>query len=318
MHIVVLDGHTLNPGDNPWTELEPLGSLTVHDRTPPDQIVARAKEAAIVVTNKTPISSATLAELPGLKCIAVLATGYNVVDVAAAALRGIPVCNVPTYGTQSVAQHTFALILELCHQVGRHDRSARDGDWTRSPDWCYWKSPLVELDGKVLGLIGSGRIGRAVGRIGQAFGMEVWTTPGRSSASNPPEGWRVKEREEIFRQADVVSLHCPQTQDNLGFVNGALLAQMKPSAFLINTARGSLITEFDLAQALAAGKLAGAALDVVSAEPIRPDNPLLNAKNCILTPHIAWSSLPARERLMKVTAANIRGFLQGEVVNRVN
>lgn len=318
MRIIVLDGHTLNPGDNPWTELKSLGSLLVHERTSSSQIIERAKEAEIILTNKTPLDASTLEQLPNLKFVSVLATGYNVVDVVAAAQRNIPVSNVPTYGTQSVAQHAFALLLELCHHVGRHHQSVQNGDWANASDWCYWKMPLIELDGKILGIIGAGRIGQAVARMGRAFGMKIWITSNRSKSSPPDGEWSVKTIEEIFRGADVVSLHCPQTKENAGFVNRTLLGTMKPSAFLINTARGGLIVEQDLAEALAKGKLAGAGLDVVSAEPIRPDNPLLSAKNCLLTPHMAWSSLPARRRLMKVTVENVRGFLQGNVLNRVN
>ncbi len=318
MNIVILDGYTLNPGDNPWTALERLGKLTVYDRTPAAQILERAKDAEILLTNKTPLNAETLAQLPKLKFIAVLATGYNVVDVAAAAKRGIPVCNVPIYSTRTVAQHTFALILELCDRVGMHDQSVHDGEWARCPDFCYWKAPVLELDGKVLGLIGGGRIGRAVGAIGRALGMEVWITPSRSHPAVAEPGWSVKSVEEIFREADVISLHCPQTATNAGFVNRALLATMKPTALLINTARGGLIAEHDLAEALEKGVLAGAAVDVVSAEPIKADNPLLRAPRCLITPHIAWSSLPARQRLTAVTVENVRGFLEGKITHRVN
>ena len=318
MNIVILDGHTLNPGDNPWTALEKLGQVTVYDRTPAGQIVERARDAEILLTNKTLLNADTLAQLPKLKFIAVLATGYNVVDVVVAAKRGIPVCNVPIYSTKTVAQHTFALILELCDHVGLHDQSVREGEWTRCVDFCYWKAPLLELDGKVLGLIGGGRIGQAVGTIGRAFGMNVWVTPSRSRPTVTEAGWSVKSVEEIFHEADVISLHCPQTAANAGFVNRALLATMKPTALLINTARGGLIVEEDLAEALENGVLAGAAVDVVSAEPIKADNPLLRTPRCLITPHIAWSSLPARQRLTAVSAENVRGFLEGKITNRVN
>ena len=318
MNIVILDGYTLNPGDNPWTALEKLGNVTVHDRTPAAQILERARDAEILLTNKTPLNAETLAQLTKLKFIAVLATGYNVVDVAAAAKRGIPVCNVPIYSTKMVAQHAFALILELCDQVGLHDRSVHDGEWARCPDFSYWKSPVLELDGKTLGLVGGGRIGQAVGAIGRAFGMEVWTTPSRSRPVITEPGWSVKSVEEIFRGADVISLHCPQTATNAGFVNRTLLATMKPTALLINTARGGLIVEEELAEALRKGVLAGAAVDVVSAEPIKADNPLLRAPNCLITPHVAWSSLPARQRLTAVSVGNVQGFLEGKLTNRVN
>lgn len=318
MTIVVLDGHTLNPGDNPWTGVAALGKLIVHERTPAAEIVARARGADIVLTNKTPLSADTLAQLPLLKLICVLATGYNVVDIAAAGARGIPVVNVPTYGTRSVAQHTFALILELTNHVGVHALSVRDGEWTANADWCYWKASTQELDGKIIGLIGCGRIGSQVGAIARAFGMEVWTTPGRSRLSSGEPGWRVTSVEEIFRAADVVSLHCPQTETNAGFINRALLATMKRSALLINTARGGLILEEDLACALRDRMLAGAAVDVVTAEPIRADNPLLHAPRCLITPHIAWSSQEARRRLMSVTVDNIREFAAGRTPHRVN
>lgn len=318
MEIVILDGHTLNPGDNPWTALEKLGQVTVYDRTPVAQIIERARNADIILTNKTPLNAETVDKLPDLKFIAVLATGYNVVDVAAAARRGIPVANVPVYGTRTVAQHTFALILELCNHVGQHDQSVREGEWTSCPDFSYWKSPVLELEGRILGLIGGGRIGRAVGAIGRAFGMNVWVTPSRSRGAEAEAGWTVKSVEEIFRDADVISLHCPQTAANAGFVNRFLLRTMKPSALLINTARGGLIVEEDLAEALRSGSLAGAAVDVVSLEPIRADNPLLRAPGCLITPHIAWSSLPARQRLMAVTLENVRGFLDSKISNRVN
>jgi glycerate dehydrogenase len=316
MRIIVLDGHLLNPGDNPWTGLEQLGELVVHDRTPASLIVERAADAGILLTNKTPLNAETLAALPQLQFISVLATGYNVVDVSTAAKRGITVSNVPIYGTDTVAQHAFALVLELTNRVGLHDRSVHEGEWERAPDWCYWKAPVVELAGRTLGLIGAGRIGRSVGRIGEALGMKIWVTPSRTQGPLP-EGWTEKSVEEIFQGADVISLHCPQTPANTGFVNRALLSTMKPSAFLINTARGGLIVEQDLAAALEAGQLAGAAVDVVSAEPIVTSNPLLRAPNCILTPHIAWSSLEARRRLMKVTVENVRAFLAGAPINVV-
>lgn len=318
MRILVLDGHTLNPGDNPWSEIEKLGNLTVYARTEPSRIVERAlaAQAEIVLTNKTSLDAAAIAALPDLKFVAILATGHNLVDGAAAAARGIPVSNVPTYGTQSVAQHTLALLLELANRCGLHDQSVHDGDWTACPDFSYWKVPVTELTGRVFGVIGGGTIGVATGRLAEAFGMEVWVTPSRRHAA--PEGWIVKETAEIFRGADAVSLHCPQTAETTHFVNRDLLKTMKPTAFLLNTARGGLIDEAALAEALEAGLLAGAGLDVVSAEPVKADNPLLHARNCVITPHIAWSSLPARRRLMATTAENIRAFLRGEPANRVN
>ncbi len=318
MRIVVLDGHVLNPGDNPWTEIEALGELTVHPRTEASLVVERARDAEIVLTNKAPLDAATLAALPRLKFVSVLATGHNVVDGAAAAARGIPVSNVPAYGTRSVAQHALALLLELANRCGLHEQSVRDGEWTACPDYCYWKSPVVELAGKAFGVVGGGTIGAATGRLAEAFGMEIWVTPSRRHPGPPVAGWQVRETAEIFRGADVVSLHCPQTPENTRFVNRELLATMKPTAFLLNTARGGLIDEAALAGALDEGLLAGAGLDVVSTEPIRAENPLLRARNCVVTPHIAWSSLPARRRLLATTAGNIRAFLAGSPANRVN
>jgi glycerate dehydrogenase len=321
VEIVVLDGYTLNPGDNPWDEVARLGALTVHDRTSVEQIAARARGAEIVLTNKTPLSAATLAELPRLRLIRVLATGHDIVDVAAAAERGIVVSNVPEYGTDSVAQHVFALLLELCHQVARHDAAVREGEWCRSPDFSFWKSAPIELAGLVMGIVGFGRIGRRVAELAGAFGMEVIVSShaGRS-APGAPAGSGVQRvgLDELVARADVVTLHCPLTDDNAKFVGRELLARMKPGAYLINTARGGLVDEEALAEALRAGRIAGAAVDVVSAEPMRPGNPLLGAPNCIITPHMAWASLAARRRLMSATAANVRAFLAGRPQNVVN
>jgi len=318
MRIVVLDGYTLNPGDNPWDEVAALGELTVYDRTPRDRIVERARDAAIILTNKTPLSAETLDMLPNLEFITVLATGYNVVDVAAARARGIPVSNVPVYGTESVAQFVFALVLELCHHVAAHSASVERGDWSNSADFCYWNTPLIELAGKRMGIIGFWRIGRRAGELAHAFGMEVLASdvsPGRDPAY-APFAWR--SIEEVFAEADIVTLHCPQTPENAGFVNAALLGRMQRHAFFINTARGGLVNETDLADALNRGAIAGAAVDVVSSEPIAPGNPLAGARNCLITPHIAWATLAARRRLMKTTAENIAGFIQGTPINVVN
>ena len=317
-HIVVLDGYTLNPGDNPWEPLERLGSVAVHDRIEPDQVVASAQNADILITNKCPISADAIGQLPKLSFIAVTATGYNIVDVAAARRRGIPVSNVPEYGTATVAQFTWALILELCHRVGRHAESVAAGDWTNRADFCYWLTPQVELAGKRLGIIGYGRIARKVGEIGQAFGMKVLAS-GRPG-STPPKSASVEllSTNEIFAGADIVSLHCPLTPETERMVNRRLLDSMRRGAFLINTSRGGLVDERDLAAALRAGQIAGAAVDVVSQEPIRADNPLLSAPNCLITPHIAWSSLAARQRLMRTTAENVAAFLAGEPKNVVN
>jgi glycerate dehydrogenase len=318
MKLVVLDGYTLNPGDNPWDELARLGDLTVYDRTPAHQIVERSRGADILLTNKTPLAAETLAQLPQLRFIAVLATGYNVVDVAAARRRDIPVANVPEYGTDSVAQHVFALLLELCHHVGLHDAAVHAGEWATAADFCFWKSPPVELAGATMGIVGFGRIGRRVGELAHAFGMSVIAAGGSQREAPAYRRFEWREIPELFARADVVSLHCPLTADNAQFVNRELLGRMKPAAFLINTARGGLVNEGDLADALHAGKLAGAAVDVVSIEPIRVDNPLLAAPRCLITPHIAWASLAARRRLMTMTVANVKAFLAGRPINVVN
>ncbi|GBD27611.1 Glycerate dehydrogenase [bacterium HR30] len=316
MRIVVLDGYTLNPGDNPWDPIAELGELVVYDRTPVHLIVERARGAEILLTNKTPITSSSLAQLPDLRFIAVLATGYDVVDVHAARARGVVVANVPEYSTSSVAQHTFALLLELCHRVGVHDQVVHGGCWAACPDFSFWLQAPVELQDMKLGIVGFGRIGRRVAQIGSALGMHVLAT-GPRQPSDLPTSVQWVALADLFRQADVVSLHCPLTPANERFVNAALIALMKPGAFLINTARGRLIDEGALADALRSGRLAGAAVDVVSEEPIRKDNPLLTAPNCIITPHMAWASLAARRRLMLATAENIRAFLRGAPVNVV-
>lgn len=315
--IVVLDGYTLNPGDNPWDAVAALGDLTVHDRTPPDRILERARSANVLLTNKTPLTAVTLGQLPDLKYISVLATGYNVVDTAAARVKGIPVSNVPIYGTDAVAQFVFALLLNHCHGVARHAEAVRNGDWIRRGDFCFWDQPLVELAGMTMGLVGFGRIGRRVGDLAHAFGMKLLVHD-LFQGDPPPYPVVWTDTEDLFARADVVSLHCPQTADNANLVNRELLRRMKPTAFLINTARGGLVHERDLADALNEGRIAGAACDVVSAEPIRPDNPLLTAKNLTLTPHIAWAALAARRRLMQTTAENVAAFLSGAPIHVVN
>jgi glycerate dehydrogenase len=315
--IVVVDGYTLNPGDNPWTPLERLGQMQVYDYTPPEEIATRTAQADVVVTNKAPLNRRTIEQLANLKLIAVTATGYNIVDVAAARRRGIVVANVPEYGTNTVAQFTWALILELCHHIGRHAQSVAAGDWTRSRDFCYWLTPQIELVGKRLGLVGYGRIARRVGEIGQAFGMNVAACgrPGSPPLTNAVIQWRSVE--ELFADSDIVSLHCPLTPQTERMVGPELLGNMRPGAFLINTSRGGLIDEQALKEALSSGRLAGAAVDVVSAEPINADNPLLSAPNCLITPHIAWTSLDARRRIMHTTADNIAAFLAGKPRNDV-
>lgn len=319
MKIVVIDGYTLNPGgDNPWDELEDLGELVVYDRTDEDQIVERSRDAEIILTNKVPLMADTLEQLPKLIYIGVTATGYDNVDMRTARQRNIPVSNVPVYGTDSVAQYVFALLLELCHHVGQHDLAVKNGKWTKAREFSFWETPLVELAGKKMGIIGFGRIGRRVGELSHAFGMEVLAQDifhGELPAYRPFSWMDV---EEVFAEADVVSLHCPQTPDNLGFVNEALLNQMKPTAILINAARGGLVNEKDLASALDGGKIAGAAVDVVSAEPIRANNPLLKARNLIITPHIAWATLAARRRLLQTSIDNVRAYLEGNPTNIVN
>jgi glycerate dehydrogenase len=316
--IVVIDGYTLNPGDNPWTLLEKLGELTVRERIDAESVVEVARDADVVITNKCPVSKAAIEQLPQLKFVAVTATGYNIVDVAAARERGIPVSNVPEYGTNAVAQFTWSLILELCHHVGRHSESVHAGEWVKSPDFSYWLTPQIELDGKSLGLVGYGRIAQQVGAIGAALGMRVLASGRPGSA--PPKSFAGEwvDVDELFERADIVSLHCPLTPQTERMVNRQRLGCMQRGAFLINTSRGGLVDECDLAEALRSGQIAGAAVDVVSAEPIRSDNPLLSAPNCLITPHMAWTTLAARERLMRTTAENVAAFLAGKPINLVN
>ena len=318
MKIVVLDGYTLNPGDNPWDEVAAYGELAVHDRTPDELVLERSRGAQVLLTNKTRLGADTIAALPELKLICVLATGYNVVDLEEAAGRGIPVVNVPEYGSDSVAQHAIALLLELTNRVAQYDAAVHDGDWSRSADFTLVARPLTELFGKTMGIVGLGRIGGRVARIAQALGMEILAHNPRHRVA--PEGIAVQwlELDELFAKADVVSLHCPLTAENEGLVNAARLALMKPHALLINTSRGGLVNERDLADALNGGRIAGAALDVAAKEPIPPDSPLLGAGNCIITPHIAWATLSARQRLMATTAQNIAAFLAGRPQNVVN
>jgi glycerate dehydrogenase len=317
MKIVVLDGFTLNPGDLSWAALEALGDCVIYDRTVPSSVVERAREAEAVFTNKVVLGRAEFAKLPRLRYIGVLATGYNVVDVAAARERGIVVTNIPAYGTRSVAQMTFSLILELTQHVGHHAQTVRDGRWSESKDFCYWDFPLVELEGLTLGLVGFGRIGRAVAEVALAFGMKVIAfDPGMTS--NTMTGVASVDQKTLFCQSDIISLHCPLTSENAGLVNAASLALMKPTAFLINTSRGPLVKEADLADALNAGRIAGAGLDVLAVEPPLPDNPLLKAKNCLITPHISWATTAARRRLMDTAVNNLRAFINGGAENVVN
>ncbi len=316
MNIVVLDGFTLNPGDLDWRDLEALGSCKIFDRTSPAEFVERAATANILVTNKALISGEHIRNLPNLKCIVVSATGTNVVDLVVARERGIPVANVPAYSTASVAQATFSLLLELTNRAGHHAQNVRDGRWSKGPDWCYWDGALIELADLTFGVVGYGLIGRAVAGLAAAFGMKVLVHA--STPKSLPPGMRFVELETVFRESDVVSLHCPLTPQTKNLVNAQRLALMKPTAFLINTSRGPLIDELALAEALNAGRLAGAAMDVLSAEPPPENHPLLKAQNCIITPHIAWATYAARKRLMKAVVENVAGFLKGKPVNVVN
>lgn len=317
MKIVVLDGKTLNPGDLSWEALERLGELTVYDRTPTDQVVARSIGAELLLTNKTPISAEVFSQLPDLRYIGVLATGYNIVDVEAAARHGVTVTNVPTYGTHSVAQMVFALLLELCHHVGAHSEAARKGAWSQSVDFCFWNYPLVELAGKTMGIVGFGRIGRQTAQVASALGMRILAA--EPDRENPPEleNFSWAEIPELLAAADVVSLHCPLFPETEGLINRENIERMKRSAFLINTSRGGLVVDADLAEALDTGRIAGAGLDVLSTEPPDEDNPLLRAKNCLITPHISWATKEARARLMGTAIGNVEAFLAGESVNVV-
>ncbi len=316
MNIVVLDGYTLNPGDLSWDKLESLGDCTVYDRTPPEQTVQRAADAEIILTNKTELNREVIASLPDLKYIGVLATGYNVVDTEAAAERGIPVTNVPTYGTDSVAQMTFALLLELTQHVGHHSRTVKEGRWGRSDDFCYWDFPLVELSGLTMGLVGFGRIGRAVARVAQGFGMKAIAYDPMADQSNTDI--ELTDLDGLLKRSDVVSLHCPLTEENKRLINAGKLAMMKPTAYLINTARGPLIDEQALSDALNNQQIAGAGLDVLSEEPPRSGSPLFNARNCFITPHISWATSAARSRLMRTAVDNVESFIAGKVKNKIN
>ncbi len=318
MKIIVLDGYPLNPGDLDWSPLAALGELTVYDRTPPAQVVERIGDAEVVFTNKVALNSTTLAQLPALRFIGVHATGYNIVDTAAARERGIAVANVPGYSTESVVQLTFALLLELTHHVQRHSDHAREGGWSRSPDFCYQLYPLVELAGKTMGIVGFGGIGQRIAKVAMAFGMKIVAhsrTP-KTLPGFPELEWL--QPEALFAKADVVSLHCPLTPDTTGMVNRSLLQHMKPSAFLLNTSRGPLVVEQDLADALNEGRIAGAGIDVLSTEPPAANNPLLTARNCLVTPHIAWATFAARQRMMDIANNNLRAWLNGQPVNIVN
>ncbi|MBU61962.1 MAG: glycerate dehydrogenase [Opitutae bacterium] len=317
MKILVLDGHTLNPGDLSWEGLSKFGELKTYERTPPELVAERSAEAEIIITNKAVVTRETIDFLPALRYIGVTATGVNIVDCEAAAERGIPVTNVPAYGPRSVAQMTFAHILNFTQQTAHHANEVTKGRWANCPDFCFTDFPLVELNGLVLGILGYGDIGKETARIGRAFGMEV-IAHSRSLTESIQSEVETVEISELFVRSDVLSLHCPLTPETEKVVNAESLASMKPSAFLINTGRGPLVDEQALANVLNAGKLAGAGLDVLSTEPPPPDNPLIGAKNCIVTPHIAWATLAARKRLLDVTVANLKAFLEGIPKNIVN
>lgn len=325
MKIVVLDGYTLNPGDNPWDPLAALGELTVYDRTAPADVLARSRGAEVIITNKVRLNAEILAALPDLRCIGVIATGYDVVDIAAAGARGIPVMNVVNYGTEAVAQHVFALLLELCRRTALHDAGIRAGRWAAGPDWCFWDTPQVELTGKTMGILGFGTIGRRVAALACAFGMNIIAASARKSAaelaaSAAPVAFPVEfvELDALFRRSDVLSLHCPLTDQTRAIVNASTLAAMKDGALLLNLARGPLLDEAAVAAALASGKLAGLGADVVSVEPIAAGNPLLHSPNTLLTPHIAWATLSARKNITRIISENIAGWMAGRPKSVVN
>lgn len=309
MKIVILDGYTLNPGDLSWEGLKKLGDVTVHDRTPVELVYERIKNADVVFTNKTPLSAEAISKCSDLKYIGVLATGYNIVDVKAARERSIPVSNIPVYGTTAVAQMAIALLLEICHHAGAHSYSVHNGDWTNNADWCYWNYPLIELAGKTMGIIGYGRIGQNTAKIAEALGMNIVAYDGNSKYAS---------LDELLAKSDVISLHCPLFSSTEGIINKDTIAKMKDGVIIINNSRGPLIVEQDLADALNSGKVYAAGLDVVSSEPIKDDNPLLKAKNCIITPHISWAPKESRLRLMDFAIENLETFLKGEPINIIN
>jgi len=317
MKIVITDGHAVNPGDLSWDFLNQFGEVTVYERTPAEEVIPRICDADMILINKAPITRQVLEACPNLKLICVLATGYNVVDCQAARERGIPVCNVPDYGTAAVAQFTFALLLELCHQVGHHTQTVRDGKWCACPDFCYWDTPQMELAGKTLGIIGFGRIGRAVGKIANAFGMKV-IAYNRSQCEEGKAIGSYVTLDDLLATADIISLHCPLTVENTGMINEDAIAKMKDGAILINTARGPLVNEAAVCAALESGKLRGYACDVVSAEPMAENNPLKSAPNCIVTPHMAWAPIESRKRIQDCTERSIHAFLDGKPINTVN
>ena len=316
MKIVVLDGYGLNPGDLSWKGMEALGELTVYDRTSPSELMERSEGAEALITNKTLITAENMEALPELKYIGVLATGYNVVDIEAAKARGIVVTNIPAYSTSSVAQMVFAHILNITQRVGHYAEENSKGRWTNNADFCYWDTDLVELDGKKMGIVGFGNIGQATARIAQAFGMEVLLYTSKEQSALP-QGMRKVALDQLFAESDVISLHCPLTPDTKEMVNAERLKLMKPGAILVNTGRGPLVNEQDLADALNEGRIAAAGLDVLSVEPANADNPLLGAKNCFITPHIAWATKEARTRLMQIAVQNLKSYQEGYIINNV-
>ena len=320
MKIVVLDGYTLNPGDLSWDGIKQFGDLHVHDRTDfnPDMVIKTIGDAEIVFTNKTPLPKAILEKVPSVKYIGVLATGYNIVDVNAARDLNIKVTNIPSYGTTAVAQFTFALLLEMCHHAGEHSMSVKNGEWTSSNDFCFWNYPLIELTGKTMGLIGFGRIGQETAKIAQSFGLKILAYDNNIFPALENESCKYVTLDELLKKSDIISLHCPLFDSTKGIINKSNIEKMKSGVMIINTARGPLIVEEDLADALNNGKVGAAAVDVVTVEPILKDNPLLKAKNCIITPHIAWAPKESRSRLMNIAVDNLSLFLKGQPVNVVN
>lgn len=317
MKIVILDGYTENPGDLSWEGFEELGELTVYDRTPKEEVIERIGDADAVIVNKTPLDRGVFEACLQIKYVGVLATGYNVIDIKAARERGIPVCNIPTYGTTAVAQMTFALLLEICHHIAEHSDAVKKGEWSNNPDWCFWKYPLMELADKKMGIIGFGRIGQAVGKLAKAFGMQVLAYDANQNESGKEIGEYVA-LDELLAQSDVISLHCPLFPETEGIINNKNISKMKDGVIIINTSRGPLIKEEDLADALRKKKVYAAACDVVSTEPILPDNPLLGCYNSIITPHIAWAPKESRQRLMDVAVSNLKAFADGKWTNVVN
>jgi len=321
--IVVLDGYALNPGDLSWEEIEKMGEVEIYERTPDSKILERAEGAEVLLTNKTPLKRETIEALPELKYIGVLATGYNVVDIKAAAENGVVVTNVPTYGTNAVAQFVMALLLEVCHHIGEHNRAVRSGDWTQADDFCFWNYPLIELQGKKLGIIGFGSIGQRTAELAEAFGIKVLVYDRSPQKKiNDPQiataAIEFVELSQLYKDSDVISLHCPQTEETAGMINKESIAQMKKGVIIVNTARGGLIIEEDLAAALESGRVQAAAVDVLSTEPPAASNPLLNSDKTIVTPHIAWASQEARQRLMDTVSENLKSYLEGSVINQVN